>query len=620
MVSLPESLTAELRPAVPIVLARQPTGVGKTREAQHAVARHATRAVYAAPTHELAMQVASDLEALGVSTHYWRKGPTEEDECPNRDMVEFFRGLGYLIRWGPCQHCFKRRRCAYRRLFTSGANKSAQVLIVTSWHLRREDLWTLKAMENRPLVVLDEDALSALAAPVELTVERLRSFIENLGVLRVAMGGTDDPSVAWLTRRLNKPLEGDQALLAMTDVYRRAAEDILRACAVAGHGHWQESQTVLDQIVTDHDQVLLGDDDLFFDLVDHAYNAASRRTVLPNILADLRELLTEPRPLHLSVGACRWTRRAFLPPDRQILMLDATAEPSVVAGVTGREVEVIETPLIEQRATIFQIMDKIATRTGNRRDLAREESWTRKLATEVARRHRGQELLCVTFKADEKTLQELLDAEHGNAQVVHYGALRGLNAFQDFEAGLILGRPMPNEAHLQLLSVAAFGRGALDENLQSPRLEWQLRTHEIGPDSWQVRRQQYPDERWQAVWRHVVVGELMQAIGRLRPLTNGATIYIGTNEPLPDTLEIVPVYASELFPAMATSTRRSDFQERVRQYARTMEDLATEGIEPTNLAVCQRLGIKPPNGMRYRKLAMGAEARGPPWSKVFPSS
>lgn len=566
------------------------------------------------------MQVQADLDALGVTTHYWRKGPTDEDECPHRDMVEFFRGLGYLIRWGPCQKCFKRRRCAYRRLFTSGANKSAQVLIVTSWHLRREDLWTLKAMENRPLVVLDEDALSALAAPVELTVERLRSFIENLGVLRLPMGGTDDPSVAWLTRRLSKPLEGDQALLAMTDVYRWAAEDILRACAVAGHGRWQESQTVLDQVVTGHDQVLLGDDDLFFDLVDHAYNAACRRTVLPNILADLRELLIEPRPVHLSVGACRWTRRAFLPPDRQILMLDATAESTVVAGVTGREVEIIETPLIEQRATIYQIMDKLGTRAGNRRDLAREESWTRKLATEVARRHRGQDLLCVTFKADENTLQELLDAEHGSATVIHYGALRGLNAFQDFQAGLILGRPMPNEAHLQLLAVAAFGRGALDENLQSPPLEWDLHTHEIGPDTWQVRRQQYGDERWQAVWRHVVVGELMQAIGRLRPLTNPATLYVATNEPLPDTLDIAGVYASELFPAMATSTRRSEFQERVRQYARTMEDLVAEGVEPTNRAVCDRLGIKECNGFRYRKLTKEADARAPPWSRVFPGS
>lgn len=65
----------------------------------------------------------------------------------------------------------------------------------------------------------------------------------------------------------------------MTDIFRRAAEDALRACALAGRGRWQESSTVLDQIVTDHDQALLGDDDLFFDLVGHACKAI-RRAVL----------------------------------------------------------------------------------------------------------------------------------------------------------------------------------------------------------------------------------------------------------------------------------------------------------------------------------------------------
>jgi len=559
------------------------------------------------------MQIQDDIQALGVTAHYWRKGPNEEDACPHSDLVEFFRGMGYLIRRGPCRDCLKRRQCTYRRVFTCRANRMAQVLIVTTWHLRRQDLWRLKALENRPLVVLDEDALSALAAPVELTVERLRSFVENLQALRTALdAGANDPTVAWLTRRLDKPLEGNQAALALTDILRRAAEDVLRTCATAGHGQWRQSDTVLDQIVTEYDQALLGDDEVFFELVGAAYDVARRKTALPNMLADLRDLLLESRPIHLSVWACRWTRKSYLPPDRQVLMLDATAEPTVVEGVTGRTVEVIATPAIEQRATIFQVMDKLGTRAGNKRDLQRDRSWTRQLASEVARRHKDQSLLCITFKSDEETLRDLLEAEHDNATVIHYGALRGLNAFSNYEAGLILGRPMPNEAQLQLLAVAAFGPKALDQDLRPPPLQWHLHTHDIGPDTWQVRRQQYDDERWQAVWRHVVTGELMQAIGRLRPLTNDATIYVACSEPLPATLDVVPIYAAELFEAMATSTRRSDFQQRVRQYAQTMEDLLAEGVEPTNRAVCERMGIKPPNGMRYRKLAVEAGARAPP--------
>jgi hypothetical protein len=528
-------------------------------------------------------------------------------------MVEFFRGLGYIIRWGPCKDCCKQKSCTYRRVFSCRANRSAQVLILTTWHLRRGDIWRLKALENRPLVVLDEDALSALAAPAELAVERLRSFVENLQALRTALASAaDDPASAWLTRRLNKPTEGDQAALALTDIFRRAAEDVLRSCATAGRGQWRDAGAVLDQIVTNYDRALLHDDDVFFGLVRVAYDAARKKTALPNMLADLRELLTEPRPVHLSVGACRWTRRSYLPPERRILMLDATAEPSVVEGVTGRPVEVIATPPIEQKATILQIMDKLGTRAGNRRDLHREKSWTRTLASEVARRHKGESLLCITFKSDKELLQRLLDVEHGDAAVVHYGALRGLNAFENCDAGLIIGRPMPNETQLQLLAAAAFGREALNENLQSPPLEWRLHTHEMGPDTWRVRCQQYADHRWQAVWRHVVTGELMQAIGRLRPLTNDATIYVATNEPLPATLDVASVYAAEVFPAMATAIRRSDFQDRVHQYAGVMENLAAEGVEPTNKAVCDRLGLKQPNGMRYRKLAMTSAARAPP--------
>jgi hypothetical protein len=279
----------------------------------------------------------------------------------------------------------------------------------------------------------------------------------------------------------------------------------------------------------------------------------------------------------------------------------------VVEGVLVRQVEVIDTPAIEQRATVYQVMDKIGTRAGNRRDLASDDSWTVKLARQVARRHSGQSLLCITFKHDEDQLAELLEREHGQATVIHYGALRGLNAFENYDAGLIIGRPMPNEAQLQLLAVAAFGPDALDVNLRGPPLEWKLHTHQVGPDTWTVRCQQYDDTRgprgrWQAVWRHVVTGELMQAIGRLRPLTNDATIYVVTNEPLPDWLDVTAVYAAELFDGMTMSNRRTDFCQRVEQYGRAMENLASAGIEPTNRAVCAELGIKECNGFRYRKL------------------
>ena len=561
-----------------------------------------------APTHDLAGQIRDDLVGLGVRTHYWREGPTEEDNCPDAGLVKFFREFGYVIRWGPCLECHQRKTCAYRALFTCRANKSAQVLIMTAWHLRRSDLWYLAAMRRRNLVILDEDALGALTAPEELAVSKLQRFVENLEAVRLLLmpSGYEDTrseAFAWLTRRLHKPVEGDEALLAITDVLRRAAMDVLRSCAVAGQGQWREASAVLRQGIDDYDRSLLENIDLFDRLLHCAYAVARRQRALPNLFASLRALLLAPQPVYVTCGACRWPHEVSLPVDRAVLLLDATAEPDVVRGVLKRPIGVIDTPLIAQKATIIQVMDKVATRSGARQDLAAEESWIRQLAGAIAERHRGESLLCVTFKQDEETLQKLLDRAHGSATVVHYGALRGLNAFGQYRVALVLGRPMPNEAQMQLLAVAAFGREALSKDLQSPPLEWRMTTQTIGPDLWTIRHQQYDDAKWTAVWRHVVTGELVQAIGRLRPLVNPATIYVATNEPLPPTLDVLAAYAGEAFPEMTLSGRRADFVAKVRRYAEVLQEVRAGGLEPSNRRVCERMGLKEPNGLRYRQLA-----------------
>jgi hypothetical protein len=597
----------------PAPLARTAPGSGKTLSIEHALGTHGVRAVYVVPTHELAEQVQRDLEAVGVSTHHWRAGPTEEDDCPQRELVQFFRDLNYRIRLGPCRECPRERRCPYLQLFRCSANQRAQVLIVTSWHLRRSDLWELKALENRPLVILDEDATTALAAPIELRDDRLRNFVEQLDVLRehlMAEAVDIETLVTGVTGHTTESAAEDE-IMTLIGLFRRAALDLLTACARTIGGAWQPAASILGQPLTDGDRKLLKDEATLNRLLHAAYEAAHRRTALPNLFADLIELMLRDGPVHLTPRTCRWARQTMLPSNREIIVLDATAEPAVLEGILGRPVTVVSLPPVEQQATVYQIMDRIATRSGNCKDLAVDDSYLKRLVTEVARRHRGEPLVCISFKSDTEALEELLEREHGKAVVIHYGGLRGLNAFAEYPVGLVIGRPMPNEASLQLLAVAAFGVGALDENLRAPPLQWQLDTLAMGPDLWTIRRQQYDDPRWQAVWRHLVTGELMQAIGRLRPLTNPAIVYVVSNEPLPPELDVTTVYAGELFPNLAISGRRSDFEGRLLKYAETAAELEAAGLEPTNRAVCQKMGVRECNGFRYRHLAL-TRPRGPP--------
>ena len=162
---------------------------------------------------------------------------------------------------------------------------------------------------------------------------------------------------------------------------------------------------------------------------------------------------------------------------------------------------------------------------------------------------------------------------------------------------------MPHEARLALLAVSAFGMEALGQRKQPPDLQWQILDHPVGRSVWRSRVQQYADPDWQAVWRHVVTGELLQAVGRLRPLSNAASIYILTCELLPPVFEIEGVYAAELFPEMCLFGRRKDFVGQVKRYAAALEELAAAGKPTTNANVCRRLGMKEPNGLKYKDLA-----------------
>jgi len=584
-----------------------PPGVGKTHAVIDALKQTGSRCIYAAPTHELCEEVVARCQAKGIRTHYWRPGPTEEDECPHLPLVEFYRENGYIIRLGPCRTCSRQAVCTYREVFTSKANEYAQALVVTTWHLRRSDFWQINATENRPLVVLDEDACEALAAPVEITFQALSRFVAALQSVRDLCGNilVDDRKSemdAWLIRRLMKPVRGGEAELALTDILRRVCLELMNKCAAADNGCWHEALKLHDSLHV-YDRDLLRDEKLFESLLAAAYAVVLDKVELPNIFEPLRRLAREATPIHATRRGIQWPEVASVPVSRRIVMLDATAEPKVVEGVLGRAVQVPAIPRIEQQATIYQVMDHLFTRSGTRRDAGGDENFIRTFSRHVCQKHAGGKILAVTFMEQEEALQEYLESIHPNVTVRHYGALRGLDSFGSHDVGIIIGRPMPNEARLALLAVSAFGMEVLGDRRQPPSLAWRILDHTVGRSRWRSRIQQYADPRWQAVWRHVVTGELLQAVGRLRPLSNGASIYILTCEPLPPVFHMEGIYASDLFPAMCLFGRRKDFAERVKRYAQAFDELTTAGEPTTNANVCRRLGMKEPNGLKYRELA-----------------
>lgn len=498
-------------------------------------------------------------------------------------------------------------RLPYRDVFTCHANESAQALVVTTWHLRRNDFWKLNATGDRPLVILDEDACEALAAPAEISFPALSRFVAALQSVRDLCGNPlsdkhKSETDAWLIRRLLKPVRGGEAELALTDILRRVCLELMNKCVAARDGRWHETLKV-HETLRDYDRDLLHDEKLFESLLAAAYAVAMDKVELPNIFEPLLRLARRAKPIHATTRGIQWPEVATVPSDRRIIMLDATAEPKVVEGVLGRAVQIPATPRITQQATIYQVMDHLFTRSGTRRDASGDENFIRTFARHVCRKHAQGKLLVITFMEHEETLRKYLETIHTNVTVRHYGALRGLDSFGSHDAGIIIGRPMPNVARLALLAVSAFGMDALGEKRHPPDLQWRILDHPVGRSVWRSRVQQYADPDWQAVWRHIVTGELLQAVGRLRPLSNAATIYILTCEPLPPVFGIDGVYAAELFPGMCLFGRRKDFVDGVKRYAAAMEEVAATGQPTSNANVCRHLGIKDDKGLKYKDLA-----------------
>jgi len=589
-------------------LIQAPPGLGKTQAFIEALSQSATRCIYAVPTHALCEEVAERFHAQHVSAHYWRPGPTEEDDCPHMSEVKFYRDFGYIIRMGPCRRCRKKNECTYRDIFTCSANRTAQALVMTTWHLRRSDFWQLKATSDRPLVIIDEDACQALAAPVTLNFDQLARFVAAMQPLRDLCGDPFSKRYksdidAWLTRRLLKPTEGGLAGLALTDLLRRICLELMGMCSSSTNGNWHNGLK-LPQTLNEYDLTLLNNDRLIEALLSLAYTVITDNVELPNIFAQLRSLALNKPIIHSSRNSVQWPQTTFIPKDRDLVILDATAEPLVVEGVVGRTVQTHPLPRVRQQAGIYQIMDHLFTRGATRRDEAGDDHFIRSFMRSVCSKHADEQLLVITFMEHEQAMQEYLEQIHRNVTVVHYGALRGLDAFAHHDVGVIIGRPMPNQASLGLLAVSAFGVSALNVDFKPPDLSWKILSQTLKSDKWLVRCQQYDDPRWQAVWKHVVVGELLQATGRLRPLSNPATIYILTCEPLPAIFDIEGCYAAELFPDMCLFGRRKDFADRVRQYAHAMRKLRKQGKSTSNASVCRYLGIKESNGLRYRELAI----------------
>jgi len=201
----------------------------------------------------------------------------------------------------------------------------------------------------------------------------------------------------------------------------------------------------------------------------------------------------------------------------ELLLLDATASPGVAQAIFGRpfrEVKISCPVEWKHQEHIHAFNSKTYLQELSGRQLAQKiQAWLMSAARHL---RVASKILCCCFMMIEKAMRAQLERAYPNAtiEVAHYGAIRGLDMWKDYDTVILVGNPLwPAEA-LFIDGCAIFG----DDHLSR--------------------------EAWAAVQAR---DELTQAAGRVRAINapgQKTLLYVGGQWPWPETkpdhLVIIP--------------------------------------------------------------------------------
>jgi len=493
--------------------------------------RRGPQLAIAAPNHDLAEEILERLhEQAERDGREIRAAKTPRLACPagqlagetwRPDALQRLWSDGYdaarLVCAGP-RPCPIRNECPWR----IGSEEAARADLAVLQHARCQgaSVWTGVARHADP-VVIEEDPTGVLAGHVELRPSDMRRLREALDTLRLGAASRA------LGAEARRDVGGVHDAAAVDDgvAYAQAVVDQL------GVALRRTGEEVVEIGLPDVDDDTWGRlRELWHGLVRE--RVGPRRRAPPNLPLILDALRRAARPLVLrdaadeDAGATLWVpTRASVPPDRTVLLLDATAddaEARALLGTGGRPVTVLRGGA-DRAVAVAQVTDSPWGRRRLRTPEGRAHA-VRLVRRILARHPEAERVGLVTYRA---LLDSDFVAEVGDPRVepMHFGALRGRDGLEGIGLLVVLGSALPPRIAVQRRAVL---HGATPEELR-----------ESGTWTWVEREGRpllalsYGSPAMEAAHRALVHGELTQAVGRLSrgPAAQGLA-YLLSGEPL----------------------------------------------------------------------------------------
>lgn len=240
-----------------------------------------------------------------------------------------------------------------------------------------------------------------------------------------------------------------------------------------------------------------------------------------------------------------YIRVADLPENIETIILDASGTKDFYEKMLRREVIVYDSDRpIDQVAHVTQFLEgayPLITLWYYSRGTAKVGSSTYyrilKLIKAIKHKHKGERFVIGTSKTVEKKLRSDGIADD-DTDTVHYYDMRGIDEYKGHDVMIMVGVPMLSFNDIAREARILFGQNWDDAELVE-QMEFGSKAYVRVPYSrdgmgYEVATHQFSNEYIQQYYEHVVVMEMLQMFGRIRPYEGSEKcVYIISNVPIP---------------------------------------------------------------------------------------
>jgi hypothetical protein len=502
------------------------TGIGKTRIAARAIARHIKsdqpQVLYAVPTHRLGEDVADLFRAEGLSAEVWRGrkalGKDGKPMCLDLGAVKIAEDLGVNIEDACCRGKDPAGRTVTCQYYETCAYQKQKTRTPDVWLVAHQMLFQANAtLGDMSVVFIDESFWEAgTSKPVRgLTLDEIEDAPDNeLEIFRqllvdslrkqAKLGGVPKQNVhtGLSARNITKAIQLEWAQKGKQRVMWPGMSAKERAAAVKVGTNVRHIRT-LDRVWR-----------TLRELVEHESDLVSGRLYLATKKTDDGVVkVVKTRGIHEIAGQYD---------DARFFLMDATLPAKVILEKWRPDVTVvgeIEVPAPHMR--VRQVLGAPITlkKLAGPRNLAAMRRYILKRWVETGR---GQTLV-VCQKDIEPALKSGLPAA---IHVEHFNNVEGLDRYKDVQLLITIGRTQPKTMDVEADAGALSGVEPVKAGMKVTRSTWYDRvTRGVRMREGKgvaVTTDQHPDELAEAIrWQACEAG-LMQAIGRGRGVNRTA--------------------------------------------------------------------------------------------------